>query len=185
MDLIEHIEKYLGTITGGESVIIEEYGKIILLQFENQPFEDIITHMTLGFSNHNLHINEQKEVRMEVIISVCKEQNNITLDDLLIHISNKMLINHKAILRGQVIPIPSTISLGSFSSLYVSIPVFHDDDFASLKDVEPNIVFAWLFPIYENEAEFIQREGWNRFEDFLQENDIDNFWDLTRNEFRL
>lgn len=185
MDLIKHIEKYLGNITGGESVIIEEYGKIILLQFENQPFEDVITHMTLGLSNHNLGINEQKEVRIELIISVYREQNNTTLDDLLLHISNKMLINHKAILRGQVIPIPGTISLGSFSSLYVSNPVFFEDEFASLKEIEPNIVFAWLFPIYENEAEFIHREGWNRFEDFLQENEIDNFWDLNRDEFGL
>ena len=185
MNLIKHIEKYLGNIIGGESVTIEEYGKIILLQFENQPFEEVITHMTLGLSNHNLRLNDQKEVRLEVMISVYHEQNSSTINDLLLYVSNKMLVNHKAILRGQVIHLPDNILLGSFSSLYVSNPVFFEDEFASLKEIEPNIVFAWLFPIYENEADFIQREGWNKFEDFLQENEIDNFWDLNRDKFRL
>lgn len=185
MEIIKHIEKYLGNITGGESVTIEEYGKIILIQFENQPFAEIITHMTLGLSNHNLRLNDPKEVRIELMISICKEQNSPTLNDLLIYVSNKMLGNHKAILRGQVIHLPDNVSLGDFSSLYVSTPVFFEDDFASLKDVEPNIVFAWLFPIYENEADFINREGWNKFEDFLQENEIDNFWDLNRNKFMI
>lgn len=185
MDLIKHIEKYLGIITGGESVTIEEHGKVILLQFENQPFENVITHMTLGLSNHNLRLNDQKEVRMEVIISVCKEQNSPTLNDLLLYVSNKMLVNHKAILRGQVIHLPDNISLGSFSSLYVSNPVFFEDEFASLNEIEPNVVFAWLFPIYKSEADFIHREGWNKFENFLQENEIDNFWNLNRDEFKL
>lgn len=185
MELINHIEKYLGKITSGESITTEEFGKLQFLKFENQPFENIVTYSTLGLSNHILNIKDGKDVRMELIASVNDTEEGSAINDLLHYIAHKMLINHKAILRGQVIPIPNNILRNSFESVYVSIPVFFEEEFASLKGTDPDVIFAWVFPLFRNEADFIQKEGWNKFEDYLQENEIDNFWDLKREEFKL
>ncbi|QIH34486.1 suppressor of fused domain protein [Sphingobacterium sp. DR205] len=185
MEIIKHIEKYLGTITEGESVTLEDYGKLTLLKFIRQPFENVTTYVTLGLSNHILNIKENKNVRMEVLASVYTKQENNFINDLLIYISNKMLINHKAILRGQVISIPKKV-LGNnlFDSVYVSIPVFFEEEFASIKGTDPDIVFAWIFPIYKSEADSIHKDGWCKFEEFLEENEIGNLWDLNRDKFQ-
>lgn len=185
MELINHIEKYLGKITSGESITSEEYGKLQFLKFQNQPFENIVTYSTLGLSNHILNIKDGKDVRMELIASVNNTEEDSFVNDLLLYVATNMLINHKAILRGQVIPIPNNILGNSFESVYVSIPVVFEEEFASLKGAEPDVIFAWIFPLFKNEADFIQKEGWKKFEDYLQENEIDNFWDLNRAEYNI
>lgn len=180
MEVIKHLEKYLGTITEGESVANENYGKLIFLKFANRPFENITTYVSLGLSNHILHIKEGKEVRMEILASIYTEQESNCINDLLLYVSNKMLKTHKAILRGQVLEIPENI-LGNnlFTSVYVSIPIFFEEGFATIKTSNPDTIFAWIFPLYKSEADFISRKGWDAFEDLLEKNDCD-FWSLGR-----
>lgn len=185
MELIKHIEKYFGTLTEGESVSNENYGKLIFLKFANRPFEDITTYVSMGLSNHILHIKEGKEVRMEILASIYTEQENNCINDLLLYISDKMLKTHKAILRGQVLEIPPRI-LGNklFTSVYVSIPIFFEEGFASMKTSNPDTIFAWIFPLYKSEADFISRNGWDVFEDLLEKDDCD-FWSLNRSEINI
>ncbi|WP_343643670.1 suppressor of fused domain protein [Chryseobacterium sp.] len=180
MNLIEHIEKYLGAITSGESVNNDEFGKLIFCRFDNQPDNNITTYLTLGLSDHILNIKEDKQVRMEILTSIYSSQENSKIYDLLLYVADKMLRTHRAILRGQVIDIPDNIfDNKEFTSVYVSVPVFFEDDFASFKVSTPATIFAWIFPLYENESNFINKNGWNKFEDELEVSDCD-FWDLNR-----
>ncbi|WP_185247219.1 suppressor of fused domain protein [Chryseobacterium bernardetii] len=180
MNLIEHIEKYLGAITSGESVNNDEFGKLIFCKFQNQPNNNITTYLTLGLSDHILNLKEKKWARMELLAGVYSSQENSKMNDLLLYISDRMLRTHNAILRGQAIGIPDNIfDNKGLKSVYVSIPVFFEDGFATFEETTPATIFAWIFPLYENERDFINKNGWNKFEDELEVADCD-FWNLNR-----
>ncbi len=185
MEVIKHIEKYLGAITGGESISNEKDEKFLFAKFRNQPIENVTTYTSLGLSNHVVNIKDDKDIRMELIFSIYTEQESNLINDILFYIGNKILQNHKAPLRGQTIDIPKNILPdSSLTALYVSIPVFFEEDFAVIKGTDPDIIFAWLFPIFKEEKDFIIKHGWSKFEDILESAECD-FWDLKREKIDL
>lgn len=59
-------------------------------------------------------------------------------------------------------------------ALYVSIPVYFPNSFHVYEpDDDIPIVQAWLIPITANEANFIKKNGWSKFEDILEKVDPD------------
>lgn len=46
-----------------------------------------------------------------------------------------------------------------------------------------NIVFPLLVPLYKQEAELVEKKGWNAFEQFLLDNEVDNLSDMNRKPF--
>ncbi|MDQ1097669.1 MULTISPECIES: suppressor of fused domain protein [Chryseobacterium] len=185
MELIKHIEKYLGVITKGESISHEKDQKFLFAKFRDLPIENVTTYTSLGLSNHVLAIKDDKNVRIEILFSIYTEQESERVTDLLFYVANKIIDKHKFPLRGQIIDIPESIlEDSSLTSLYVSIPVFFDENFAVLKGTNPDTVFAWLFPIYKEEKDFIVKHGWSKFEDILENGECD-FWDLNRENIDL
>ena len=59
-------------------------------------------------------------------------------------------------------------------ALYVGIPVYLPEAFATFKreDGDTSVV-AWLVPISAAEARFVDRRGWEAFEDELVKHDPD------------
>ena len=60
-----------------------------------------------------------------------------------------------------------------FSAVYCTIPVFFDDDFCAYEESSPPTVMVWVLPIYKSEADYIEANGWESFEDLLEEKDPD------------
>ena len=179
MDLIGHIEKYLGKIQGGEAISHEEYGRLNFGYFKNQPFDDLLTYITLGLSHHVISINENKDVRCELLFSVMEMYEHDNIYNLLRYVANEILSTHKALLRGQTLILPPGILKDcNMNGLYVSLPIFFDEDF-HVYNSSPPTVFCWIFPLYSEEMDFIAHNGWNRFEDILEVIDC-NLWDLKR-----
>ena len=73
-------------------------------------------------------------------------------------------------LRGEVIPLSTELAerMG-FSAVYCTIPVFFDDDFCAYEESSPPTVMVWVLPIYKSEADYIEANGWESFEDLLEE----------------
>nr|WP_308076030.1 suppressor of fused domain protein [Neisseria polysaccharea] len=45
------------------------------------------------------------------------------------------------------------------------------------------IVFPLLVPLYKQEAELVEKKGWNAFEQFLLDNEVGNLSDMNRKPF--
>jgi hypothetical protein len=175
MNIIEHAEKFLGKISQGWKERPSSDGLQVVC-FEDVPFETVDTFMTAGLSYHELRISDEKKVRQELILPMSGTGISEMLVSLLLFICELILRNHDAVLRGQVIQLPmgAAEKLG-FDAVYCSIPVFLDDDFATFRGSQPPTVIVWVIPIYKSEVDYVDANGWSKFEDLLEEKDPDLF----------
>jgi Suppressor of fused protein (SUFU) len=181
MDLISHIERYLGAIQGGWKDNSSEHG-ISIASFKNTPCETVNTFLTLGLSKHVLALTDSKQVRHELVFSADETVPGTLVGSLLLSISEFLLVNHTSVHRGQVIRLPvnfvKNIGFDSnfeFDAIYCSNPVYFDDRFACYTESDPPTVMVLLIPIYNIEADFIDNNGWGLFEDILEKDDPDLF----------
>ena len=57
--------------------------------------------------------------------------------------------------------------------LYVGRPLYQPPHFNPFDDGHGQVLFLWLIPIYDVEAEFVEREGWRAFEQMMWDLDVD------------
>jgi hypothetical protein len=175
MNIIEHIEKSLGKISRGWMDNGTANG-LQVVSFQHSPFEHVDAFMTIGLSQHELNISERKKVRQELIWPVSDANLSDLIVSCLFFICELIIKNHSPLLRGQVIRLPKEVvdRLG-FDAIYCAIPVFLDDEFATFNGSQPPTVIVWLMPIYKSEANFVDENGWDKFEDILEEKGADLF----------
>ena len=175
MNIIEHTEKYLGKIAKGwKGSGFEDDLQVVF--FQNSPFDNVNTFLTLGLSHHVLSISNSKKVRQELVLPVSGVKQSSLIVTILFYISELILKYHKSLLRGQVISLPLELSMEcGYDAIYCAMPVFLNDTFSTFYESEPPTVMVWIIPIYQSESDFIAANGWERFEDLLEENDSDLF----------
>ena len=79
-----------------------------------------------------------------------------------------------AYLRGDIIgPRGPLLPRSKLEALYVSVPVYFPESFATVIDGSHQIVLAWLVPISQRESAYVSSLGWSAFEDRLTELDPD------------
>jgi Suppressor of fused protein (SUFU) len=173
MTLIEHAEKYLGEIdqgwkdnNSGESLQV--------VSFEDCPGETVTTFLSLGMSEHILDISEAKKARQELVFSVYSMAISALVTSFILSLCEAILSRGKAVLRGEVIPLSSEMAKRiGFDAVYCAIPVFFDDEFSTYDASSPSTVMVWVVPIYQSEVDYIEANGWESFEDLLEEMDPD------------
>jgi hypothetical protein len=149
-------------------------------RFRDQPYASATTYTTLGLSHHVLRMNETRDVRQELLVSVHESQAREELAGLLLEIASRVLQEQKALLRGEVLQLGAPILHGSeATALYASLPVLFTEGLATFSGTEPPTIFVWLFPILPSEVRFIASHGWSAFEDLLERRDPD-LLDLRR-----
>lgn len=175
--MIKHFEKYLGKISSGW---VSEGSNVQAILFKNQPFKDVSTYSTLGLSKHVLKINQTKEVRQELLISVYEKYESKNIASSLITFAEHIIETKKSLLRGEVIGPGTPIINGSqFVGVYCSIPAFFEDEFSVNYELTPPVVVVWLIPLYNEEIEYVKSNGWENFETILENKEPD-FWDINR-----
>lgn len=180
---IEFLENHLGEIEYGWSKDSE--GKELSFQVvkhKRGPFPGCVTYSTLGLSMENLSSPvSDKQIRQELIFVSYSNFGDKNIPGILQQVGNNALESKSAYLRGDVIDPYGKIFNGSqLQALYVSLPVYFPDSFRTYYGEENlTIVQAWLFPITLNEANFIEKNGWEKFEDILVKSDPDLI-DFTR-----
>jgi hypothetical protein len=176
----QHLERHLGPIARGWAGYEGELVGMQVCLFEERPIPATVTYATLGLSRHILAMPRGREVRQELLLTVRRGFADQNIAKLLAHVAEGLLRKHRALLRGQVLPLGHPIARGSrCNSLYVALPVVFPDPLATCADTQPPTVFAWLLPAHAQEAELVARLGWNEFEDRLEAADPDLF-DLER-----
>ncbi len=175
MNIVEHAEKFLGKISQGwiESATEKEFQ---IVCFKNAPVDGVNTFMTLGLSCHELKISNEKTVRQELILPLSNEAPYDVIVSLLLFICELIITDHRAVLRGQVLRLPvDAIKNFGFEGVYFTIPVFMDDRFSVFEESRPPTVIVWAIPIYKSEADYVNANGWSKFEELLEEKSPDLF----------
>lgn len=184
MNLIDHLERRLGRISGG---LAHKIDGVQVVRYEGGRFRDVESWSTLGMSRHILEARGSAErYVLEVFLAARRAPGHETGDlaRVVEWVAREMVGRHEARLRGDVQRLPSVIHTGSvLDHIYFANPVYYDEDFYSV-ELEPGGQAAgivWLVPIGPQEAEYVREHGWRLFEDRLEQVDPDLF-DLTRRE---
>lgn len=173
MLFIDHAEKFLGKIDKGWKDNNSNVDLRILL-FRDCPSENVSTYLSLGMSNQILELSPSKKVRQELVLSVYSLSISDMIVSFLMSLCEAILGRGKAVLRGEVIPLSTELAKRiGFEAVYCTIPVFFDDQFYSYDEISPSTVIVWVVPIYQSESDYIKKNGWERFEDMLEEKDPD------------
>lgn len=170
MNIIEHIENFLGKVSRGWKDN-NSNSDVQIICIENSPYQFVNTFLTLGMSNHVLKLAGEKKVRQELImpLSCTITPSEKWVVSCLLYICELILKNHEAPLRGQVLHLPSKITdnLG-IDAVYCAIPMFLDESFSIFRESDPPTIMIWVIPIYKSEVDFINSNGWEKFEDILE-----------------
>lgn len=179
MTLIKHLENHLGEISGGWKDRNLEY-PIQVVSFENHPFEDINTYVTLGLSDHILPMVDGKVIRQELVCTAYRNFAGEKVASFLATFAESIVSSHKALLRGEVVGPSGPVILGSpLNSIFSAIPMIFEDSFGVFEQTTPQTIFSWIIPIHEEEANYVRGNGWSKFEDLLERQNPE-LWDLSR-----
>jgi hypothetical protein len=184
MNLIEHFEQRLGTITGGSKRKIDG---VQIVHYANGRFVDVEAWSTLGMSRHVLAARgTESRYLLEVFLAVRSVPDHSVKDvgKCVEWVAETMVGRHEARIRGDVQELPGSIhDLSALDHVYFANPVYYDEDFYDV-EVESDgqrAGIVWLIPIGRREAQFVREHGWQRFEEQLALVDPDLF-DMTRSE---
>ncbi len=174
---IQFLENHLGTIEYGWSN--DDNGErlpVQIVKYSKGPFSGTKTFSTLGLNKVPLtSYVSGKQIWQELIFVSYSNSGNINIPSLLAQVSQIALDSGSAFLRGDVIgPYGPIFDDSNLEAFYVTIPCYFSDSFDAFKvDDKKTIIMAWLIPITSKEAEFIRQNGWEQFEEKLEELDPD------------
>lgn len=174
--LVEHLERFLGPIEVGWSCDpdgIEMPFKIVRFSYGSGP--GTVSFCTLGLSRYGLRSTTSgREIRHEFLMVLPDSLRDGPAPSVLHQVGMDVLVSNRALLRGDVLGPQGPLFPGSsMEALYVGMPVYFPDEFASCREEEDAVVIAWLIPISAREANYVARLGWDSFEDRLVEADPD------------
>lgn len=169
-----HIDRYLGGIRE-EWQADEDAGlsaAVALARYAVSLAEGWSVVGTIGLSQFPLTQADGSALRQELL--TCWPQASIS-DALLAQLytaAQILLASGEALGHGVLLPLlPGTLlpsgGLETFCAWYVSVPLFLPEAAVLLRETEPPLVFAWLVPVYEDEANFIAEHGAEWFEEIL------------------
>ena len=183
--LIAHVETYLGVLKSGWKNSRDNVQMPFqVIQTTEGAISGICCYSTIGLSHFDLASStSEKIIHQELFIAVNDTFNPRNIPSILQGVGQQRLQFNTALLRGQVIGPREGVVIADtiFSALYVAMPAYWPDQFATCKVDARSIVFAWLVPITATEAKFIDVHGWSAFEDTLCDTHID-MCDLCRGE---
>jgi hypothetical protein len=180
--LVDHFERVLGPIHTGWSVDPDGAPMPFqIVRFAGGADADSVGYSTLGLSRYPLSSpTSGREIRQELLMLAPDSLSPDRVVSLLLQVGSTALRARRALLRGDVIgPAGALVPQSSLTALYVTMPVYFPDAFATFTDEDGDVVIAWLVPISTREADFVSRRGWDAFEDKLVDQDPD-LVDFTR-----
>jgi Suppressor of fused protein (SUFU) len=182
--LIQHMERYFGTIQGGfgpRDREVMEGPKVQVIECRGGSVRDVTVISTLGLSRFELaSAVSEKHIRQELFLMVKDGQFSGNMPAVLHQIAHERRENSRAVLRGDAIRKEGTLfDSGDFVALYCTLPIYYPNEMWSCHTNERDIVLCWLLPIREQEWTFLTQNGWSKFEDLVDSAQCDLF-DLNR-----
>lgn len=170
---MQYLESFLGKIERGWSKDAD--GKEIpfqVVKYSGGPFPNTVTYSTLGLSNEKLASPVSiKQIRQELIFISYSSFGDKNVPGILQQVGLRALKSKNSYLRGEVIgPYGPLFKASELEALYVTIPVYFPDSFHTFNSKSSiSVVQSWLVPITSKEANFVKQNGWDKFEDILED----------------
>lgn len=174
--LVEHFERVLGPVHTGWSTDPDGAPMPFqIVRFAGGSDSDSVGYSTLGLSRRALvSPTSGRRIREELLMLAPEKMPADTVVSLLLQVGTMVLSSGRPLLRGNVIGPSGPLTPGSaLTALYVTMPVYFPDDFATFSDATGDVVIVWLAPISSSEADYVARHGWESFEDQLVTHDPD------------
>jgi len=135
---------------------------------------DYVAYCTLGLHRFPLQpAISGRPIRHELVLWAPATFGDQNIPAILQSVAVETIDQERAFLRGELIGPRGRVFEGlPFTAFYVTLPVYQTDDFQEFMDEAGHaIVFVWLVPIDDREAEYVRTHGWKKFEDLLEERD--------------
>lgn len=173
MTLPSHLEAYLGEIDAGWQGSSSANVPFQVARFSKGSDEDSVSFASLGLSDHLLR-GKSRQIRQELFMIVPKSLREGPVPGIIQQVGAEALEKHQALLRGDVIGARGPIFRNSqMEALYVTLPVYFPDEFAVYEQDDKAIAIAWLVPISANEANYVHKHGWSKFEELMERKNPD------------
>lgn len=150
---------------------------IDVLRYDDQPFEGTSTFVTRGLAAEPLRRFDEGDTRQEFLLCCDKDFDAARV---LRWAAGQVLESGFGLMRGAVLSLDEPIAPGSrLVALYATYPVYHDEKLAVWRGSDPPTAIVWLVPVTYAEAKFVEKKGWEVFEELLEKRDPD-LADFTR-----
>jgi hypothetical protein len=157
--------------------------KVTVCLFRDGRIPGVDSFATVGLSDFPLKGRKDgRDFYLEIMACAYPRYNGYgPIPGVLEHVAGNLVAGGSAILRGDVVPLgPPIAEGGELAFLYAANPVYFDDSFSSvLREDGRRVAVVWLIPIGDREADYVQRLGWQAFEEELARVDPD-LLDLMR-----
>ena len=175
-EIIDHLEKYLGTIQRGWGPEVLEHREFQIVECRSHADPDAAAYATLGLHRHALVSSggSAQFIRHELFVLAPTSVGEQHFPAILDQVATEALAHQRPYLRGEVIGPRGQLAEGSsMEAFYVSIPTIYPDEFAVCSVDGDDVIIVMLVPITGREAEFVKVRGWSAFEDRLVETGAD------------
>ncbi|MCC6743676.1 MAG: O-acetyl-ADP-ribose deacetylase [Acidobacteria bacterium] len=145
--------------------------RVDVLRFDDLPFEGTSTFVTRGVGAEAMRRFDEGETRQELLMCC-----DATFDAarVLRWAADQALESGFGLMRGAVLSIDEPIVPGSrLVALYATYPVYHEERLAAWRGSDPPTAIVWLVPVTYAEAKFVEKRGWEAFEELLEKMDPD------------
>ncbi|MFF8280636.1 suppressor of fused domain protein [Streptomyces lateritius] len=183
--LVEHFEARLGGLVGAWSAREgAPEGAPQVGYFTGGHLAGVQSYATVGLhATPLLSRTTGRHLHLELVGSNLPVPGDETgpFPGVLEYVAERLLAGREAVLRGDVLRLPMALTPGgAMTALYAAMPVYYDDDFASVVlENGSDVAVVWLVPVTSAEADFVERRGWEAFEHELVRQDPD-LLDLNR-----
>ena len=180
--LVEHLEAHLGDIAGEWDV--DPGGSELPFRIVHYAGDGggpapagMEVFSTLGLSDFTLG---ELGARIELLMIAPRRLTSGTIPPILLHAGVLPIDADDAPDLGDTYT--EVAELGEVSpmdALYVGRPLYQPAGFSPFDNGSERVVFWWLIPVYDDEAAFVEEEGWEAFEQLMWDLDVDPT-DFTR-----
>jgi hypothetical protein len=174
-DLIEHLESFLGPLSGGSRGDETTPEGVQIAWFPDRPFAGVTTLVTVGLSRRHLALPGGNALHQELLMHVPSNGYPDGAAGLLFQVAGEMTRRGAALPHAHVIGPRGPLFPGSTATALVAItPRYLPEAFevVHIDDSVP-VVMTWLVPITTGEAELIRRDGWGALERAIEAEDPD------------
>lgn len=176
--LAEHLERYLGPIAGtwsrdplGEELPFEIAHYVSTKKGGSKAPAGTEIYSTFGLSDYELGRNR---LRIEMLMIVPARTTAGAIPPILLH-AGSMPVEANAVPEygDTFTDVAALREISPMDTLYVGRPLYQPPEFQRLTTRHRRVYFQWLIPIYDVEAEFIDKRGWPAFEQLMWDLDVD------------
>lgn len=170
MNLPAHLELYLGAIERGFGG--STGSGVCVGLFRDVPAYGMVTLATIGLSRYDLSQVSLPSCGQELLF-VCEGDTWVESGGkMLLHIADEIRSRGRVLLRGETVWIGGGgVPPRGMDWLYASYPVVFNDmaELSVCRDAGREIIVSWLMPVFAGEAHWIKENGWEAFEDRMEQ----------------